>query len=110
MGEWSIFSVGGVSFFAFLYLFLFGGGGGDGSTPTSSLSCFFRPEENTRLDNDIEMILGECGSIGLLILTSGSAEDRSIPEGPPHVAGPIPGLSGFSALYNITNPVESSGR
>lgn len=25
MGEWSIFSVGGVSFFAFLHLFLFGG-------------------------------------------------------------------------------------
>ncbi|CAD6571457.1 MAG: hypothetical protein ASARMPREDX12_004542 [Alectoria sarmentosa] len=47
------------------------------------------------------VVMGEQESIGVLIMTSGSAEDRNIPDGPP---------SGFITLPNGTNLVESSGR
>ena len=56
------------------------------------------------------MLLGDQGSIGVLIMTNGSAEDKNIPDGPPHVAGELSAPSGSSSLLNMTKVVESRGR
>lgn len=62
---------------------------------------FLFSRKKQKFDADIESITGKQGSIGLLIMASGSAEDKNIPDGPP---------SGFITLVNGTNSVESSGR
>lgn len=64
------------------------------------VSFFFLNTEG--LDTDLGMLLGDQGSIGILIMTSGSAEDRTIPDGPPTVAGAILAPSGFITLPNST--------
>lgn len=68
---------------------------------------FLNTEE---IDADLEMLLGDQGSIGVLIMTSGSAEDRTIPDGPPTVAGATSAPSGFITLPNITGLIETSGK
>ena len=55
-------------------------------------------------------MIGIHGSIGVLMMTSGSAEDRNIPDGPPHVAGVIPASSDFITLPNITSFIGSDDR
>ena len=55
-------------------------------------------------------MIGIHSSIGVLMMTSGSAEDRNIPEGPPHVAGAIPASPDLITLPNITNLIGSDER
>lgn len=78
----------------------------EGMKPVVSFS-FLNTEE---LDTDLEMLLGDQGSIGVLIMTSGSAEDRTIPDGPPTVAGAILAPSRFITWPNSTRLIESSGK
>lgn len=55
--------------------------------------------------------LGKHKSIGVLIMTTGSAEDRTIPEGPPFVAGANSTSSALITLPHMTDSnVCKSGR
>ena len=55
------------------------------------------------LETDFEISTGDEESIGVLIMTSGSAEDRNIPDGPPFNEGAIPANRHLIGLSNMTN-------
>lgn len=65
------------------------------------LYCFSFKEKNSKIDTDVKTVIGEQGSIGVLIMANDSAEDRTIPDGAP---------SSFITESNNTNLVESSSR
>ena len=71
-----------------------------------SLLCWSQLKEQEG-HTDVKNVIGIHNSIGVLMMTSGSAEDRNIPEGPPHAAGTIPASSDFINLPNITNLIGS---
>ena len=58
------------------------------------------------MDTDVVRTVGKQKRIGLLIMARGSAEDQTIPEGPPHVAGGISKPVGLIRLSNTTDVVE----
>lgn len=60
---------------------------GVGRLPNSSLP--------RKLKTDVEMLLGNHGSIGVLMMKSGSAEDKNIPDGPPQVQRVVSAPSGL---------------
>ena len=56
----------------------------ESSTRTASSWVFLlRLKYNRKIDTDVVRMVGKQKSIGLLIMASGSAEDRTIPEDPP---------------------------
>ena len=59
------------------------------------------------LKTDFRMVTGEQGSIGVLIMARGSAEDRTIPTGPPFTERVI---SGSSNLVDLSNMTDSGAR
>lgn len=58
---------------------------------------FLFSRKKQKFDADIESITGKQGSIGLLIMASGSAEDKNIPDGPPS-----------ASLLSLTAQIRSS--
>ena len=71
---------------------------------------FLRLKCNKKIDTDVVRTVGKQKSIGLLIMASGSTEDQTIPEGPPHVTGRISAPVGLVNLSYTTNMVGERGK
>ena len=71
---------------------------------------FLRLNRNRKIGTDAVRMVGKQNSIGLLIMASGSAEDLTIPEGPPHVAGRILTPVGLFNLSHTTDMVGERGK